>query len=184
MLISRLLPSSAEASDAGIGALGAWSLAASWSLSTPRPGFIPREAVEMLGIEQYALPLCKANARWEGLWKRAHGGYQMTDGDHPHELRWKVVRDDRRALIPDDVRDAVYARDGHRCVKCGSPDDLALDHIYPWSRGGPDTQDNLQMLCRSCNSRKRDRVETHARRRQSARTRPGRPVSRPKEVTP
>lgn len=63
-----------------------------------------------------------------------------------------------RAPIPDSVRATVLRRDGYACQSCGCRDDLTLDHIYPWSLGGPDTVENLQTLCRSCNSRKRDRV--------------------------
>lgn len=59
-----------------------------------------------------------------------------------------------RAKIPTHVRAAVYARDGWRCLHCGRTDDLTLDHIVPWSAGGSDEPDNLQTLCRSCNSRK------------------------------
>lgn len=64
----------------------------------------------------------------------------------------------RRALIPDAIRAAVLERDGHACRHCRSTEDLALDHVYPWSLGGPDTADNLQVLCRPCNSRKGDRA--------------------------
>jgi 5-methylcytosine-specific restriction endonuclease McrA len=64
----------------------------------------------------------------------------------------------RRRAIPPDVRNFVFERDDHRCVKCGATEDLALDHVHPWSLGGPDTADNLQVLCRPCNSRKGDRV--------------------------
>lgn len=64
-----------------------------------------------------------------------------------------------RAPIPDAIRAAVYERDGRRCVRCGSFEDLTLDHIHPHSRGGSDTLDNLQTLCQPCNSAKRDRVE-------------------------
>ncbi|MFI5985099.1 HNH endonuclease [Streptomyces sp. NPDC051555] len=63
-----------------------------------------------------------------------------------------------RAAIPDSVRAVVLNRDGHACQACHSNENLTLDHIYPWSLGGPDTVENLQTLCRSCNSRKRDRV--------------------------
>lgn len=34
--------------------------------------------------------------------------------------------------------------------------DLTADHIVPKTRGGSSTSDNVQVLCRGCNSRKRD----------------------------
>lgn len=63
-----------------------------------------------------------------------------------------------RVAIPADVRAAVFARDGYACMQCATTDDLTLDHVHPWSLGGPDTPDNLRVLCRSCNSRKGDRT--------------------------
>lgn len=63
-----------------------------------------------------------------------------------------------RANIPEQTRRAVFERDNHTCQKCGATEDLSLDHIHPWSIGGPDTEDNLQVLCRPCNSRKGDRT--------------------------
>lgn len=35
---------------------------------------------------------------------------------------------------------------------------LSLDHIHPHSRGGSDQPENLQTLCRSCNSKKGARL--------------------------
>jgi 5-methylcytosine-specific restriction endonuclease McrA len=156
MLLSQLLPDSAAVAEAGTGALGAWALAASWSLANCQPGFVPREAVGELGIEGYAPALWRPTYHSGSLWERARGGYRMALHDgHIHERYWQVGRDDVRAPIPAGVRKRVLARCGYRCVECGSPDDLALDHIYPWSRGGPDDEGNLQALCRSHNSRKR-----------------------------
>ena len=63
-----------------------------------------------------------------------------------------------RAKISAAVRRAVHERDGWECLHCGSGDDLTLDHIVPWSAGGSDEIDNLQTLCRPCNSRKGARV--------------------------
>ena len=40
------------------------------------------------------------------------------------------------------------------CVKCGNKEDLVKDHITPIYQGGSDGLDNLQPLCRKCNSSK------------------------------
>lgn len=63
-----------------------------------------------------------------------------------------------RAAIPTLVMARVYARDEFTCQECGATEDLTLDHIKPWSLGGPDTVENLRVLCRPCNSRKGDRL--------------------------
>jgi hypothetical protein len=49
---------------------------------------------------------------------------------------------------------AVFERDEYRCVSCGSHIDLCCDHIISEHDGGPTTLDNLQTMCRSCNSSK------------------------------
>lgn len=41
-----------------------------------------------------------------------------------------------------------------KCVECGSVENLTIDHIKPASKGGDDNDSNLQIMCRSCNSRK------------------------------
>jgi hypothetical protein len=52
------------------------------------------------------------------------------------------------------IRAKVYERDGHRCLKCGTPEDLTLDHILAISKGGKWTVKNLQTLCEKCNNEK------------------------------
>jgi uncharacterized protein (DUF924 family) len=59
-----------------------------------------------------------------------------------------------RAPIPEEVRHAVWRRDQGRCVTCGSQEKLEFDHIIPVSRGGANTERNLQLLCESCNRSK------------------------------
>jgi len=56
--------------------------------------------------------------------------------------------------IPQDVKIAVAARDGGRCRQCGSDQELHFDHVIPWSKGGANTVQNIQLLCGPCNRRK------------------------------
>ena len=60
----------------------------------------------------------------------------------------------KKAYISKKLRQQVYMRDGKSCVLCGVDSDLTCDHVYPESKGGATTLDNLQTLCRSCNSKK------------------------------
>ncbi|MET7816068.1 HNH endonuclease signature motif containing protein [Streptomyces sp. NPDC005395] len=62
-------------------------------------------------------------------------------GSHTRE-EWKELRD----------------RYG-RCLRCGATGvHLEPDHVVPLSKGGSDSIENLQPLCRSCNSSKGDKV--------------------------
>lgn len=63
-----------------------------------------------------------------------------------------------RPAISPALRFAVYERDGNACVTCGATSDLSLDHIHPYKLDGADTYENLQTLCRPCNSRKGAKV--------------------------
>ena len=56
------------------------------------------------------------------------------------------------------VRRAIFKRDGMKCSYCGSTNNLCIDHIIPVRHGGEDTYDNFQVLCRSCNSSKSDKI--------------------------
>lgn len=82
---------------------------------------------------------------WEWHWQR---------GLHP-ERHWDL----RRQSIPKRIRKAVYERDGHKCLACGSTERLSLDHVQHWSMGGKDTVDNLRTLCQPCNSSRRDKTD-------------------------
>jgi hypothetical protein len=60
----------------------------------------------------------------------------------------------RRETIPPEVRARVFERDGGACRRCARTADLTIDHVVPFAAGGTDDEENLQTLCRPCNSRK------------------------------
>lgn len=46
----------------------------------------------------------------------------------------------------------------NKCLCCGATEDITKDHIVPLVLGGLTTKDNIQPLCRECNSRKNDAI--------------------------
>ena len=54
------------------------------------------------------------------------------------------------------TRNAVFARDGHRCQYCGGPAE-SIDHVIPRSRGGQHVWENVVAACRRCNLHKGSR---------------------------
>ncbi len=67
---------------------------------------------------------------------------------------------DHDRVIPSSVKLEVWKRDKGSCVKCGSKENLHLDHIIPYSQGGSSKSgENIQILCSKHNLEKRDRIE-------------------------
>ena len=67
----------------------------------------------------------------------------------------------RRQFTAEQKRER-HASQGGRCAICGykvSLEDSEADHIVPWSKWGPTTSANCQILCRPCNRRKSDKVK-------------------------
>jgi len=61
--------------------------------------------------------------------------------------------------IPSNVKLAVWRRDQGKCVECGSKEKIEYDHIIPNSKGGSNTERNIQLLCEKCNRQKAARIE-------------------------
>lgn len=54
----------------------------------------------------------------------------------------------------------VYSKQDGICPICGQHfefDEMEGDHIKPWSKGGHTVLENLQMLCKDCNGKKKDK---------------------------
>lgn len=80
---------------------------------------------------------------------------ELLDAGH---IKSNESNDGRRERISQEVMDQVWNRDGGRCVKCGSQENLEFDHIIPFSKGGANTYRNLQILCEKCNIEKSNKI--------------------------
>ncbi|MCA8913791.1 MAG: HNH endonuclease [Planctomycetes bacterium] len=111
----------------------------------------------------------RGGLRVQGNKKNASGLYQVPDPELALETLYTAVMIERRHMqpnegeertrhIPQSVKHAVWHRDGGRCVQCGAAQHLHFDHIIPFSRGGANTVENIQLLCVSCNLAKSDRI--------------------------
>lgn len=100
---------------------------------------------------------------------KSTGDYVLGDPEYARVVLATIVRLDRReivgptgqrdtAQIPQHVKAEVWRRDHGRCCECGSTSYLEFDHVIPRSRGGATSVGNLQLLCRACNLKKRDRI--------------------------
>ncbi len=60
--------------------------------------------------------------------------------------------------ISKELRLKVMQKCNYKCVECHSEQRLCIDHIFPISKGGPTIYNNLQVLCRSCNLKKSNKL--------------------------
>jgi len=78
---------------------------------------------------------------------------------------WKHRARDSR-IISGSIRYKVLTRAKHRCELCGISGEekaLDIDHIVPINKRGPNVIENMQALCYTCNSQKRDTDSTDFR---------------------
>lgn len=70
------------------------------------------------------------------------------------QKRVRAIGAIRREKLSEAVKLFVWQRDLGKCVKCGVSEKLEFDHIIPLSKGGSDTERNIQLLCEGCNRSK------------------------------
>lgn len=57
----------------------------------------------------------------------------------------------KHSRVPKRVRNRVLKRDGYKCVRCGSPEELTMDHVHPVRLGATMTNKwNIRTLCWPC----------------------------------
>lgn len=109
---------------------------------------------------KYQAPALRASRRLPSLDRDTQRVVQMLrslDDQQPERSR----------SIPARIRRSVIERDGLICqicycsvrrVKENLPDQLTLDHVFPWSLGGEHTVSNLRVACRACNTKKNAQI--------------------------
>lgn len=102
--------------------------------------------------------------------KSGNGFYQVVNPSEAEAIITTVARLNKRQLInsqsdenqsrhiPQNVKTAVWQRDQGKCVQCSLNSYLEFDHIIPFSKGGANTVNNIQLLCRNCNLKKGNKL--------------------------
>jgi hypothetical protein len=73
---------------------------------------------------------------------------------------------DNERTLPRALSRAIWFRDDATCRICHDTQPAngwEIDHIVPWSAGGPDTSTNLRLTCRDCNQARSNRIDRFAR---------------------
>lgn len=121
-------------------AVGLWTVAGAWSVQQDTWGTIPRYVLGELG----GTPALAGSLVDAGLWEVCDDGWKF--------VHWRKTQDgDYRRNIRASVRAEVMRRDNFKCVLCESPENLSLDHVQRYRDDGPDTAENLRVLCMPCN---------------------------------
>ncbi len=80
--------------------------------------------------------------------------YLLSKDDDPFAAKLLSLR-----TFDDDDKMVIFEKQNHKCAMCKrifTYAEMAGDHIKPWSKGGKTVIENLQLLCKDCNSKKSD----------------------------
>ena len=96
-----------------------------------------------------------------GMLIKVSDGVYKYDPDAEHET---VLLE-----FPESVKQEIFKRDGYRCVICGLGSEegitIAADHKKPKSKGGDNTLENGQTLCKQHNQLKKNYGQNEAGKR-------------------
>jgi len=121
-----------------------------WKLSKAE-SVLPPDELRLEFLEAFD----KERQRMEAL-RRKFSGLAGESTGTATDNQTEGKRDGKRSRkgIAEEVRIFVWRRDQGVCVVCGSNESLEFDHIIPHSKGGSDSERNIQLLCEVCNRKK------------------------------
>ena len=80
-------------------------------------------------------------------------GYPVGKVRHTMEEMEALAKRKRFSKIKRKLEPEVFHRLGHNCLYCGEKAEV-LDHVVPIAWGGTNDIENMQPICRRCNSKK------------------------------
>jgi len=97
-------------------------------------------------------------------WGDGNGGHVLSEIFNAYSSPAQVSQEKpKKKTLSANLKKKVLERDAYRCIECGTHIDLSVDHKHPESKGGSSDINNLQTLCRPCNSRKGVKVISGAK---------------------
>jgi 5-methylcytosine-specific restriction endonuclease McrA len=99
----------------------------------------------------------------ERITQRRNANYRYQQTEKYRAKRYREYAARKSAIVPsmpftaDDWKETVDRFQG-RCCYCQQAKPLTLDHFIPVSKGGMHIKSNIVPACRSCNSRKKDKI--------------------------
>lgn len=88
---------------------------------------------------------------------------EMQESDVPHIIKMRYYVAVPKTELPFSKQN-IFVRDDYTCQYCGKKHTrLTLDHVFPKSRGGDYSWENIVAACPECNQKKADRTPEEAR---------------------
>ncbi len=81
-------------------------------------------------------------------------------------FQWVILKHskklDENRDFPEYLKQRFWRQYNHVCQICNKKiqyQNVTLDHIVPWLKGGKTEESNAQLAHKACNQRKRDKIE-------------------------
>jgi len=111
-----------------------------------------RDKMKAATLRYFAKHPGKRKAFWHAWFEKNKGSRAAWLRARNAGLSWQIG-------ITQTEWEAIVANQRGQCNGCGKKTKLTMDHVDPISEGGVHAAYNMQGLCLSCNSRKRNRIE-------------------------